>query len=291
MEDNILENYLNAGRIAARILSDGAKMIRIGASYLEVVETIEETVKGQGAGLAFPLNLSLNEDAAHDTASTGDDRVFKTGDLAKLDLGIHFDGYIADTAITIDLGSHPRLVEASEHALEQAIARVRPGVTTGDLGNAIQSEIESRGYKPVSNLTGHGLSQYRVHGPPTIPNIAVGGGMILEEGMVFAIEPFSTTGSGRVSEKAKKEIYQQISNKPVRIPTQRAILERVRDRHGLPFARRWLPDRKTDLMLQSLVRSGNLHVYPVLSDVPGSFVSQHEHTVIVTADGCIVTTR
>jgi methionyl aminopeptidase len=291
MDDDILENYLNAGRIASEILSDGSKMIRVGASYLEVVETIEETVKGQGAGLAFPLNLSLNEDAAHDTAAAEDNRVFKTGDLAKLDLGIHFDGYIADTAMTIDLGEHSSLVEASEAALAKAIAQVRPGATTGDLGNAIQAEIESRGYKPVSNLTGHGLSQYRVHGPPTIPNVAVSGGMVLEEGMVFAIEPFSTNGSGRVSERAKKEIYQQISNKPVRIPAQRAILERIRDRRGLPFARRWLPDKKTDLMLQSLVRSGNLHVYPVLSDVPGSFVSQHEHTVIVTADGCIVTTR
>jgi len=291
MDDEILENYLTAGRIAAKILADGARMIRPGASYLEVVETIEETVTGQDAGLAFPLNLSLNEDAAHDTASAGDDRVFKAGDLVKLDLGVHVNGYIADTAVTVDLGDHTGLVEASEQALAQAIACVKPGVTVGELGSKIQSEIEQRGYRPVSNLTGHGLGRFMVHGPPTIPNIAMGGGMVLQEGMVFAIEPFSTTGCGRVSEKSKKEIYQQISNKPVRIPAQRTILERVRDRCGLPFARRWLPDKKTDLMLPQLVRSGNFHVYPVLSDIAGSFVSQHEHTLIVTEDGCIVTTR
>jgi methionyl aminopeptidase len=109
--------------------------------------------------------------------------------------------------------------------------------------------------------------------------------------MVFAIEPFATTGSGHVGEKTRIEIYSQISQKPVRIPAARAILETVKDRHGLPFSRRWLKERKQDIALPTLVRSHTLHAYPVLSDIPGSLVSQHEHTVIVTADGCVVTTR
>jgi methionyl aminopeptidase len=109
--------------------------------------------------------------------------------------------------------------------------------------------------------------------------------------MVFAIEPFATTGSGRVGEKIRREIYSQISDKPVRMPPARAAMGCIKDRNGLPFARRWLPDRKMDLQLPALVRGGNLHGYPVLSDVPGSLVSQHEHTVIVTGDGCTVTTR
>ncbi len=109
--------------------------------------------------------------------------------------------------------------------------------------------------------------------------------------MVFAIEPFATTGSGHVREKSKIEIYSQLSTKPVRIPAGRTILEKIQDRHGLPFSRRWLGERRLDLALPALIRSGNLHGYPVLADVPGSLVSQHEHTVIVTGDGCIVTTR
>jgi len=291
MEDDILEKYLTAGKIASKILAGGEMMIRVGTSYLEVVEFIEGAVAREGAGLAFPLNVSLNEDAAHDTASAGDERIFKDGDLVKLDLGVHYEGYIADTATTIDLGSNSLLVEASEQALARAIDHVRPGETVGNLGKIIQTEIERRGFRPVANLTGHGLDRYVIHCTPTIPNIGMNGGAILEEGMVFAIEPFSTTGTGRVSEKMKKEIYQQISNKPVRIPAQRSVLEQVSERRGLPFARRWIKEKKTDLLLPSLVRSGNLHVYPVLSDVAGSFVSQHEHTVIVTDNGCIVTTR
>jgi methionyl aminopeptidase len=291
MKDEIFEKYRDAGDLAAKILRRGAQEIRIGGSYLDLVESIEIQVEEEGAALAFPLNLSLNEDAAHDTASPGDARVFTKGDVAKLDLGVQIEGYIADTATTIDLGSNSLLLEASERALDAAIKAIRPGATSGDIGAAIQKEIECLGYRPISNLTGHGLDQYILHRSPTIPNVGVNGGVILEEGMVFAIEPFATTGSGHVGERNRKEIYSQVSQKPVRIPAARAILNKVKDRHGLPFARRWINEKKLDIALSSLVRSQVLHVYPVLSDIPGSLVSQHEHTVIVTSEGCIVTTR
>jgi len=291
MKDDILEKYRTAGTLAARILKEGAQQIRVGSSYLELVESIEARVTDEGAALAFPLNLSLNEDAAHDTASWGDERVLQKGDVAKLDLGVQIDGYIADTATTVDLGNNSLLLDASREALEAAIRTVKPGATAGDLGAVVQKEIEGRGYRPIANLTGHGLAQYVLHQSPTIPNIAVNGGVVLEEGMVFAIEPFATTGSGHVREKAKMEIYSQLSAKPVRIPAGRTILEKIQDRNGLPFSRRWLGERKLDLALPALIRSGTLHGYPVLSDIAGSLVSQHEHTVIVTGDGCIVTTR
>jgi methionyl aminopeptidase len=291
MNDEIFEKYREAGAIAAKILCRGAQGIRIGKPYFDLVESIESLVREEGVSLAFPLNLSLNEDAAHDTASPADTRVFEKGDVAKLDLGVHIDGYIADTATTVDLGSNSLLLAASEQALEAAIRKVRPGATAGELGAAIQHEIESRGYRPIANLTGHGLDRYVLHRAPTIPNIGINGGIMLEEGMVFAIEPFATTGSGHVGEKSRMEIYSQISQKPVRIPAARAILETVKERNGLPFSRRWLKERKQDIALPALVRSHSLHGYPVLSDIPGSLVSQHEHTVIVTSDGCVVTTR
>ena len=291
MKDEVLEHYRNAGSIAAKLLQEGAQQIRVGGSYLGIVESIEARVTEEGAALAFPLNLSLNEDAAHDTASYGDARVFAKGDVAKLDLGVQIDGYIADTATTVDLGNNSLLVDASREALEAAIREIRPGATAGDLGRAIQHEIESRGYRPISNLTGHGLDRYVLHRSPTIPNIGINGGVVLEEGMVFAIEPFATTGSGHVNEKTRVEIFSQLAPKPVRIPSARTVLEKIRDRHGLPFSRRWLGEKKLDLALPALVRSQHLHAYPVLSDIAGSLVSQHEHTVIVTGDGCMVTTR
>ena len=291
MDEEIFENYRQAGALAASVIKKGTQEIRAGASYLDVVGFIEDLVNSEGSGLAFPLNVSLNEDAAHDTASLDDPRVFRKGDIVKLDLGIHVEGYIADTAVTVDLGNNDLLVEASKAALEHAIDMVRPGVTTGEIGSVIQSEIEMRGYRPIVNLTGHGLDRFVVHTGPGIPNISMTGGTVLKEGMVFAIEPFATTGSGHVNEKRRVEIFSQVSQKPVRLPAARHIIEAVRDRQGMPFAKRWLPDPKPDIALTSLTRSGILHAFPVLSDIPGSLVSQHEHTVIVTGDGCVVTTR
>jgi methionyl aminopeptidase len=291
MKDDILEKYLAAGKLAATILKESAQEIRVGGSYLELVESVEARVKNEGAALAFPLNVSLNEDAAHDTASTGDERVFAKGDVVKLDLGVQIDGYIADTATTVDLGKNALLLEASREALEAAIKLVRPGVTTGELGAAVEKEILGRGYRPIANLTGHGLDQYVAHKDPTIPNISIHGGTVLEEGMAIAIEPFSTTGSGHVGEKTRVEIYSQIAEKPVRMPAARAVMEQISAFRGLPFSRRSLNDKKKDLALLGLSRSRIVYGYPVLSDIPGSLVSQHEHTLIVTAEGCIVTTR
>jgi methionyl aminopeptidase len=291
MKDEILEKYLEAGKTASTILKESAQDIRIGRSYLDLVEFVEALVRDRGADLAFPLNVSLNEDAAHDTASTGDERIFCKGDVVKLDLGVQIDGYIADTATTVDLGNNGLLLEASREALEAAIRAIKPGVTVGAIGAIVESEIERRGYRPIANLTGHGLDQYSHHHAPTIPNIAINGGNILEEGMALAIEPFATTGSGRVGEKTRIEIYSQIAEKPVRIPSARAVMEQIRGRRGLPFSRRWMHDKKMEFALPGLARSQILHGYPVLADIPGSLVSQHEHTLIVTADSCIVTTR
>lgn len=291
MNAEILDQYCQAGKIASGALKRGAERIRPGVTILEVVEAVEADILDAGAGLAFPLNLSRNEDAAHDTASRNDERIFAEGDVVKLDLGVHVGGYIADTALTVDLGDHGSLVEASREALEQAIAKVRPGCRTGELGSAIHAAITARGFRPIANLTGHGLGQNLVHTTPSIPNVPVPGGQMLEEGMVFAIEPFATTGSGRVGDKNRIEIFRQIADRPARLHSARAILEFAKERKGMPFAKRWLPLEHPDVPLATLIRGGILYPFPVLADIPGSFVSQAEHTLIVTGDGCIVTTR
>jgi methionyl aminopeptidase len=291
MNDDIFALYREAGSIAQKTLSHAGGMVKEGVLIADVVDAVEQEIVDRGAAIAFPVNISLNEAAAHDTAGPGDDRRFAAGDLVKVDIGVHLDGYIADTAMTVDLGENGLLVDASRAALEKAITLVKPGVTAGQLGAAIQHEIESRGYRPVANLTGHGLERFSLHNPPTIPNIGIKGGAVLEEGMVFAIEPFATTGSGHVAESQRVEIYQQIAVKPVRMAAGKKILAAIRDRNGLPFSRRRLPENKMDLALLSLRRAGLLHAYPVLHDVAGSLVSQAEHTLVVTEDGCIVTTR
>ncbi len=291
MDDEAYDAYREAGALARKVLRRGAGLVKEGESLLEMVEATEAMVIDEGALLAFPLNVSLNEYAAHDTAMPGDERTFARGDLVKVDLGVQVDGYIADTAMTVDLGDHARLVEASHAALEAAIACVRPGITTGEIGAVVQATIEDHGYKPVANLTGHGLDRYDLHSEPTIPNVAMVGGAVIEEGMVFAIEPFATTGSGLIREGQRVEIYRQVVPRSARLPSAKRVLKVARPRRGLPFSRRWVPGDKVDIGLANLMKSGIIHPFPVLHDVPGSFVSQAEHTMIVTADGCEVTTR
>lgn len=290
MKEEIFDRYMQAGAAAKKILCEGAERIRVGASLLEVAEFVENSILDEGFGIAFPVNISLNEAAAHDTPSPDDTRTFAKGDMVKLDLGVHLDGYIADTACTVDLGDQPLLCEASIAARDAAIAAVRPGVAIGTLGTIVAHEIKSRGFLPVANLTGHGLDQYCLHKGPNVPNIPGSGGAVLEEGMVLAIEPFASTGTGFVHDGRREEIFSQQIRRPVRLPAARKILQEIESRNGMPFARRHVHVKSADLALSRLIHDGIIRSYPVLSDVPGSYVSQAEHTMIVTGDGCIVTT-
>lgn len=290
MKEEIFDRYMQAGAAAKKILTEGAQRIQADASLLEVADFVEGSILDEGFGIAFPVNISLNEAAAHDTPSPGDSRVFAEGDMVKLDIGVHLDGYIADTACTVDLGNQPLLCEASIAARDAAIEAVKPGVAIGALGGIVSHEIKSRGFLPVANLTGHGLDQYCLHKGPNVPNIPGPGGAILEEGMVVAIEPFATTGTGFVHDGSRVEIFSQLVKRPVRLPAARKILKEIDGHNGMPFARRHVYVKSADLALSRLVHDGIIRPYPVLSDVSGSYVSQAEHTMIITGDGCIVTT-
>ena len=187
--------------------------------------------------------------------------------MVKVDLGVHIDGYVADTAQTVDLGDNALLVEASRAALDAAIALVRPGATSGELGTVIQHEIVSRGFRPVANLTGHGLSKYSLHGEPMIPNIAMTGGAVFEEDMVFAVEPFASSGTGMVSDSNRTVIYSQTANRGVRLPSAKRVMDQIRDRRSLPFSKRWLTGDKIDLALSK--RTAWCGAIPSFTTFPG----------------------
>ncbi len=289
-----LEEYKKAGKIASEVREWSRSLIKPGAKALDVAEAIENKIKNKGADISFPCNVSLNEVAAHYTPTAKDELVFGESDLVTIDLGTDVDGYIADTAYTIDLsGKNQKLVEASEAALDAAIATVRDGASVSKIGEAVENEIRSRGFKPIENLTGHQLLQYELHGPMAIPNIKVPFDKKIEEGQVFAIEPFATNGKGRVVEGNRIEIYSFLRVVPTRLPEGKKVMEYADGRQGLPFAERWFSDMnqlKLKMALRELSTRGALHGYPVLHEAEKGLVSQSEHTVIVEKDGCTVTT-
>jgi methionyl aminopeptidase len=288
--DEVIEKYVRAGKVVSKVRDEAVKLVKVGASILEVAEFVERRIVEEGCKPAFPVNISLNDAAAHVTPKRNDDAVFGE-DVVKIDLGAHIDGYIADAAVTIDLAGEKELVRASREALNAAIEILHAGVNTGEIGRVIEEVITGYGYKPISNLTGHGLMQYVQHAPPAIPNVHTEHGVVLEAGDIIALEPFATNGAGRVVEGRLKEIYHLIGKKPVRHPAARKLLEQILGYNGLPFAKRWLEGQRVDFALLQLERAGVVAGYPVLKDAAGGMVSQAEHTVIITENGCEVITK
>ncbi len=291
MDAEILDNYRKAGRILAQVLKEARPRVDIGVPLLEVARFVEDAIRSKGGQPAFPCNISLDRSAAHYTPSPKDESVFGEN-MVKLDVGVHVDGYIADAAITIDLGGHDDLVLAAQAGLDAALELVGPGMSTADIGRAIEEAIVGYGYKPVYNLTGHGLSRYTAHDHPAVPNKGMEKGVTLKEGDVIAIEPFATNGSGRISEAPITEIYGFSGSRPQRLPAARALMKEIVDNYQtLPFARRWLTGDRAEYALMQLLRSGAVHGYPVLWEVEGALVSQAEHTVVILENGSEVTTR
>ena len=290
MMDDVLSKYELAGQILADVRAEAMDKVKIGASLLGVAEFVENLIREKGAQPAFPCNISRNDEAAHATPSANDISVFGE-DMVKLDIGVHVDGYIADTAVTVDLSDNADLVEASRAALRSAIEIVHAGISTTEIGTVIESTIESFGYRPVANLTGHALARWDQHASPSIPNKSVLHGAILKEGDIIAIEPFATDGAGHVSEGGTVEIYRLETPKPVRLPAARKLLREIEAYRTLPFAKRWLPHPRLDFILNQLERAGIVHSYPVLKEDAGGLISQAEHTVIVEKDGCRIITE
>lgn len=298
MKEESLSYYKKAGEIAKEVLEEGLKKIKPGVKLLEVAEFVEARIIEKGGKPAFPCNISVNEIAAHYSPTAWDERTFEKGDLVKLDIGVHVNGYIADVAKSIDLGNkgeNKKLIEASEEALKNAIDMIKPGVKTSEIGETIEETIKGFGFVPVSNLTGHQLQRWRLHGGMFIPNVKIRGGEEIKEGDVIAIEPFATNGFGRVVDQSEAIIFRYLQDRPLRMKEARVILQYAKENFNtLPFAERWVanlvPRFKLSQALRQLIYSKAIHAYHILREKDKGIVSQAEHTVIVTKEGCEVTT-
>jgi len=290
-ESEQYENCREAGEILAEVRDEAADRVEVGASHLELAEWAETRIRELGGEPAFPVNISIDEEAAHATPSADDDSTFGE-EMINLDIGVSIDGWLADTAVTVDLSGNTDLAEAPAEALDAALEMIEPGVTTGEIGAVVEDVIDGYGFNPVVNLTGHGLGHYEQHTAPNIPNREVTQGVELEAGQVLAIEPFATDGGGKVKEGADEEIFALEREGSVRDRRARQALEQITEEFKtLPFATRWLDTSRASMALRRLQRQDIVHGYPVLKEEDGCLVSQKEHTIIVTEDGCEVTTR
>ena len=324
----MLEKYEKAGKIAAKVRKQAVKKATAGMKVIDLVDWIESEIKSTGAGLSFPCNVSINQIAAHYTSPPGDDTVFCEGDLVKIDLGAEVDGYISDTAVTViiegdngdlvdedgnalkmpgrlddgnpvvsedEIEERRAIIDASSSALENVISIIRDGVSLEEIGRVVQETMNSKGYNPIVNLSGHSLEQYNLHAGLSIPNYPESSSVVLKEGDHVAIEPFATNGVGMVNDIPQSYIYSYLRTRPLRQPDSTRLLRIIRDDFThFPFAGRHLLEhcdaRSLNRAMRPLITSRSIYPYNALKEKTDGMVAQTEHTIIVEKDGCNVTT-
>lgn len=292
-----VEKLVRAGKIAREAATLATKLIKPGMRVSEIAFTIESYIEERGGKPAFPVNIGINYVAAHYTPLYNDPLVIPDQGVIKIDLGVHVDGYIADTAISVALSpAYEGLVEAARSALENALKIIHPGIRAVEIGRVIENSIKSYGFNPIKNLSGHSIDRYIIHSGVTIPNYNdILARHRLTEG-VYAIEPFATNGSGFVKELDTTTIY---ALKRARTKLRNNISELYekiyKDRLTLPFTLRWYVTSVEEYhmyleLLRYLEKEKLLVKYPVLVEKTNGYVSQFEHTIIITGRDIIVTT-
>ena len=293
-----IEDYLKAGKIAGEVRENVRKKNWVGSTLAEICEYVESEIIKRGAKCAFPVNTSLNEVAAHYTAEPNDPKTVSDADLVKIDLGAQVNGYIADTAVTVNYDpQYDSLVQAAENALQSAMSMIKVGVKSKDVGRKIQNTIMDMGFKPIANLSGHSLDQYTIHAGKTVPNMWTIGSFSFSENEAFACEPFVTTKNalGFVRNGKIKNIYALVSRKKTKDDEADKLLEYIWNNFNmLPFALRWIvkewEEKEARKMLDFLIKKKVVKAYAILVEANGKSVAQAEHTFIPTQTGVTVTT-
>ena len=293
-----IESYLKAGGIASAVRKKALRIVEVGVPVIEICDKIEQEIIDKGGNLAFPCNVCIDDIAAHYSSPPKDNTVIPPSSIVKIDLGVHIDGYIADTALSVCFDAiHEPLIKASEEALQNALKMLRPSVSTLDIGKTIQETIERWGFKPIWNLTGHQMGKYNLHMGKTIPNVPRFNLENLEEGDVCAIEPFATlnSGAGEVIGRRDSHIYKLNRMRSPKRNEEKQLFTFISEKfRTLPFSERWLYKHQQDLKFfksfKNLIRTRRIRGYPVLVEKTGKPVSQAEHTAIITDNGCVITT-
>lgn len=301
MDEEVFEKYMKAGEIAARVKNDVLNRVRPGMRLIDIARFVEDRIRALGGQLAFPCNLSVDSTAAHYTPEPLDTDVVEESSVLKMDLGVHVDGYIADTALTISFDpQNEPLIEATRRTLDEALRSIRPGLSFYKLGGVIEDTARSYGYNTIKNLSGHSLGHYQIHAGEVIPNhrdrLTRGS---FRDGGAYAIEPFLTPGIGLVADSDRVTIYALRPRGKLRrlSEEERRLFERILgERRALPFTLRWYAEGPEEYyrlkeVVEGLARRGYAIEYPVLVEVSGERVAQFEETVVIYRGVVYVTTR
>ena len=296
MDEHALDCVRKAGRIAGEARELGMSLVAANVPLVKVAEEVESYICEKGAKVAFPTNLSINDVAAHFSPNLHDDMRFSDGDVVKVDVGAHVDGYIGDTAATVEVGTKnwKDLIGASSRALAFAIEMIADGTPVNAIGGAVERSIKESGFRPVVNLNGHEMKQYNLHAGLSIPNFDDGTTTKVRDGMIVAVEPFATNGAGQVDNAKSGNIYRIIRDRQLKDAETMHLFEQIKAEYAtLPFCERQCQKMNKDAphLLKNMFRHGVIMSYPMLKEMKHGMVSQTEHTLVIVKNRCEITTK
>jgi methionyl aminopeptidase len=296
----IPEQYVKSGKIIREVREWIRGNVRTGTGILEIAVKVEEEIVKRGGQPAFPTGIGVNDVTAHYAPQGDEEGRIEAVDLVKIDYGVHIEGYVADTSITMtENPQHQPLLDATERALRAATEAAKRDRRIGEISRAIEVAAAADGFKPINNLSGHTVQQYVVHAGKSIPNLYTPGLPMLKKGDVFAIEPFLTypDAAGYVVDRADDEatIFSLIIRKRTGDRELDDLLERIWSvRKTLPFTPRWFTsdykEGRLVKLLHELERRRLVRSYPTLVEASGKPVAQFEHTLTIGDNGVTILT-
>lgn len=266
LNSDFLRDYRHAAEAHRQVRQWAQRSIKPGWTLTDIANGIEDSVRalvghegleeGDGivAGMGFPTGLSLNHCAAHYTPNSGNKMVLQADDVMKVDIGVHVGGRIVDSAFTMAFNpQYDNLLAAVKDATNTGVREAGIDVRLGEIGTAIQEtmesyEVEINGttypVKSIRNLSGHTIDHYSIHGSKSVPIVKSSNATKMEEGDVFAIETFGSTGQGYVRDDGEVSHYAKrgdASHVDLRLSSAKALLRVIDKNFGtLPFCRRYL---------------------------------------------------
>jgi methionyl aminopeptidase len=293
LTEDQLAKLRTAGKVAGAARELGLSMVKEGVKLYDVAQEVEGYIREHGCGLAFPCNISINEVAAHYTPSCTDKKVFELGDVVKVDCGAHLDGYVGDTAGTVEVGTnaYASLIEASRNARNTVAEFIGDGIPLSEIGKAVEMTINRMGFVPISNLCGHQIEPYNLHAGLSVPSYDNGSKETVKAGMVVAVEPFATNGAGEVRNGKPGNIVRFVRDRKIADPKAAEFIEYVKEEFStFPFCARSCDFPDAEKHVRALVRHGVLSSYAELVEAKGGIVTQHEYTFYIGGPRGEVTT-
>jgi methionyl aminopeptidase len=279
-------DYVKAGKIAARVLDEVSQEAVPKTKVIKLCTMAEKKIVEYGGRPAFPCNICIDHIAAHRTSPRNDNTTIPSFGLVKIDVGVHIDGHIVDTALTKDMdGTLEGFIAATDDALNEALDLIRPGIELGELGKSIERVIKAYGLRPVKNLTGHNIQRFKLHAGKTLPNSKTRSRETIDAGEYYAIEPYATSGFGEVLDTDFVYIFTNSAKDEPLEGTTEKLRVYLRKKYGpLPFTVRWVQSSPGVSLLDEfkyLLKSNSIIGHPMLVEKGKRPVSGSEHTVFV----------